>query len=209
MARDVESLCAALGIERLVLCGHSMGGRVAMRFAGRNPGMLAGLVVVDAGPELDERGVSRITSEAVRQEPVFDSVDAYAALLAGNYPAGRPEVLARMARHELRERPDGKFELKLRLDMKQLRESRSAEEAERYARDETKILWDALSGVPCPALVVRGAASDVLSPEVADRMEETLPHGELAVVPRAAHSVMVDNPDGLREVIGRFALGEG
>lgn len=209
MARDVEAVCAALGIERLVLCGHSMGGRVSMRFAGRNPAMLAGLVIVDAGPELDERGVSRITTDAERQAPRFDSRADYERLLARNYPAAGPAAIARMARHELRERDDGRFELKVRLDLKAMRGSRTAEEAERQARAESEILWRALEGVPCPALVVRGAASDVLSPEVADRMEEALPHGELAVVARAGHSVMVDNPEGFREAIGRFALGEG
>jgi pimeloyl-ACP methyl ester carboxylesterase len=209
MAKDVESVCAALGISRLVLCGHSMGGRVSMRFAGRNPEMLAGLVIVDAGPELDQRGVSRITTEAVRQEPVFDSVDQYAALLARNYPAAKPRAIARMARNELRERPEGRFELKLQLDMARLRASRTPEEAERQSQEETRILWEILEKLACPALVVRGAASDVLSPETADRMAEVIPNGELAVVARAAHSVMVDNPEGFEAVIARFALGEG
>jgi len=209
MARDVEAVCEALGLSRLVLCGHSMGGRVAMRFAGRNPEKLAGLVVVDAGPELDQRGVSRITTEAERQEPVFDSVEQYAALLARNYPAARAGAIARMARHELRERPDGRFEPKLRLDLAALRAARNPEEAERYAKQESEILWGVLEELPCPALVVRGAASDVLSPETADRMEAALPKGQLAVVGQAAHSVMVDNPDGFEAAIVRFALGEG
>jgi len=208
MARDVEHVCEALGITRLVLCGHSMGGRVAMRFAGRNPEALAGLILVDVGPELDERGVSRITTEAVRQEPVFDSVDQYAALLARNYPAARPAAVARMARNELRERPDGRFELKLKLDLAKLRASRTAEQAEAYGREETKILWEILEKVPCPTLVVRGAASDVLSADVADRMAEALPRGELVVVAQAAHSVMVDNPEGFEAAVTRFALGE-
>jgi len=208
MARDVEAVCEHLGIERLVLCGHSMGGRVSMRFAGRNPGRLAGLVIVDAGPELDERGVSRITTEAVRQEPVFDSVEDYAALLSRNYPAAKASAIRRMARNELRERDDGRFEPKLRLDMAKLRD-RPPEEAEAYARAETKILWEALGTVECPALVVRGAASDVLSADTADRMEETLPRGELAVIAQAAHSVMIDNPEGFEAAIRRFTLGEG
>ena len=208
MARDVEAACAALGIERLVLCGHSMGGRVAMRFAGRNPAKLAGLVIVDAGPELDERGVSRITTEAVRQEPVFDSPEQYAMLLARNYPAARPAAIARMARHELRERADGRFELKLRMDMRKLREGRSPEEAERYSKEETARLWEILGKIACPTLVVRGAASDVLSPDTADRMVEVLPRGELAVIPQAGHSVMTDNPDAFLATVTRFALGE-
>jgi len=180
-----------------------------MRFAGRNLEMLAGLVIVDVGPELDERGASRIATEAVRQEPVFDSIDQYATLLARNYPAGKASALARMARNELRERPDGRFELKLKLDMAKLRESRTPEEAEAYAQEETKILWEILGKVTCPSLVVRGAASDVFSPETADRMEEVLPNGELVVIGQAAHSVMVDNPEGFEKAMRAFALGEG
>jgi pimeloyl-ACP methyl ester carboxylesterase len=209
MARDVEAVCEALGIDRLVLCGHSMGGKVSMRFAGRNLERLAGLILVDVGPELDDRGVSRITDEAVRQEPVFDSVDQYAALLARNYPAAKPASIARMARHELRERDDGRFELRLRFDLAKLRAARSPEEAEAYAKEETRILWEVLEKVTCPTLVVRGAASDVLSPECADRMEDVLANGELVVIPQAAHSVMVDNPEAFVAAVSRFALGEG
>ena len=80
-----------------------------------------------------------------------------------------------------------------------------AEREERVTRD----LWDALAKVSCPTLVVRGAASDVLSADVADRMvEDALPNGRLAVVGRASHSVMTDNPEGFAEAVSNFALGE-
>jgi pimeloyl-ACP methyl ester carboxylesterase len=114
-----------------------------------------------------------------------------------------------MARHELRQRPDGRFELRVCLDMGKLRAQHTPEEAELRAREETDRLWKALAGLDCPTLVVRGAASDVLSPETADRMEAVIPQGQLVVVPRAGHSVMVDNPEGLRDAVSRFALGEG
>ena len=42
---------------------------------------------------------------------------------------------------------------------------------------------------------MRGAASDILSADVADEMEEQIPKGQLAVVGRAGHSVMLDNPE--------------
>jgi pimeloyl-ACP methyl ester carboxylesterase len=57
--------------------------------------------------------------------------------------------------------------------------------------------------------VVRGAASDILSPDTADEMaEEALANGKLAIVGQAAHSVMTDNPEGFAEAVGRFVLGE-
>jgi pimeloyl-ACP methyl ester carboxylesterase len=73
----------------------------------------------------------------------------------------------------------------------------------------TRELWDALARVPCPALVLRGAASDVVSADVADRMaEEALAQGRLVVIPRAGHSVMVDNPEACRDALTAFVLGD-
>ena len=55
---------------------------------------------------------------------------------------------------------------------------------------------------------MRGAASDVLSPEVADRMaDDVIPNGKLALVARASHSVMLDNPAGFNEALTGFVLG--
>jgi pimeloyl-ACP methyl ester carboxylesterase len=85
----------------------------------------------------------------------------------------------------------------------------SEAELEAQERDTTRRLWEALARIPCPTLVVRGAASDVLAAETADRMvEEVLPRGRLAVVPRASHSVMIDNPEGFAEAVSAFVLGE-
>jgi pimeloyl-ACP methyl ester carboxylesterase len=84
-------------------------------------------------------------------------------------------------------------------------------DAEQEARsaEMTATLWAALEKIPCPTLVVRGAASDVLAAETADRMVDVLPEGSLEIVPRASHSVMTDNPEGFAEAVTRFALGDG
>jgi pimeloyl-ACP methyl ester carboxylesterase len=39
-------------------------------------------------------------------------------------------------------------------------------------------------------------------------VEEVLPDARLAVVPRAGHSVMTDNPEGFSEAVSSFVLGE-
>jgi pimeloyl-ACP methyl ester carboxylesterase len=207
MADDLEQVLAAFGIDRFVLIGFSMGGRAGMVFAGRHPERLAGLVLVDIGPELDARGRMRIGQEMTENRaPVFASIEEYARLLARNYPAGGAEAIQRMARHGLRQRADGRFELKS--DPK-LRSERG--DPATYAQAEAALaqrMWDALAKLPCPTLVVRGAASDILSPEVADRMvDEVLQKGRLAVVPRAAHSVATDNPKGFEEAVAAFVLG--
>jgi pimeloyl-ACP methyl ester carboxylesterase len=209
MARDVEAVLAALGAKRVVLVGHSMGGRVSMEFAGMHPEMLAGLVLVDIGPESDPRGIVRISLETQEQAWTFDSVADYRRVLTRQYPETPPDVLARMARHWTRDLPDGRVELKLDPQFSLRRAAQStAERADAEKRDAQRV-WEILRKLPCPALVVRGAASDILSPEIADRMvDEVIPNAKLAVIPRAAHSVMLDNPEGFRRELCRFALGE-
>jgi pimeloyl-ACP methyl ester carboxylesterase len=207
MADDLEAVLDAREIDRFVLVGFSMGGRVSMTFAGRHPERLAGLVIADIGPEVDARGVLRIGGEmAEHRAPVLTDVQEYAAMLSLNYPAGQPHALKRMAEFGLRKREDGLFELKM--DPK-LRAERPTDEATK-AKEEAFVQqqWDALARVPCATLVVRGAASDILSPEIADKMvDEVLPNGRLAIVPQAAHSVMTDNPEGFQEAVCSFVLG--
>jgi len=50
MREDLRQFADALGLERFVLGGHSMGGTVATLFAERYPARLAGLIVVDTPP---------------------------------------------------------------------------------------------------------------------------------------------------------------
>ncbi len=206
---DLEAVTAALGIERLVLIGHSFGGRTSTLFAAKHPERMAGLVIVDVGPEHDPRGTTRIRMEVMqRGDGSFTDPAEYERVLAHNFPAGSPEALRRMARHELRQRADGRWLRKADPNFMAGRAGAGDAEADARERDTAKRLWDALARIPCPTLVVRGAASDILSPEIADRMvDDVLVKGQLAVVKRAAHSVMTDNPAGFAEAVASFVLG--
>jgi pimeloyl-ACP methyl ester carboxylesterase len=209
MVDDLEFVTAALGIERLVLIGHSLGGRIATLFAGRHPERLAGFVLVDIGPEVDPRGQMRIRQDVeANVTPTFGSIEEYARVLSLAYPAGQAEALLRMARFGLRARDDGRFELKMDPALRGALGGSGDDASSRQQEMETA-QWDALARIPCPTLVVRGAASDILSPEVADRMvDDVLQNGRLAIVPQAGHSVMTDNPQGFREAVSAFVLSD-
>jgi len=210
LVSDVEAVTAALGIERLVVIGHSLGGRVASLFAARNLDRMAGLAIIDIGPDIDVRGSLRIRMDVeANVRPRFASVAEYERALSIAYPAGRPAAIGRMARHGLKRCTDGSFELKMDPALRGAMSQRGGEELDPSDSMSPQAQWDALARISCPTLVVRGAASDILSPDTADKMvDEVLADGRLAVVPRAGHSVMTDNPEGFEEALSVFLLAE-
>ncbi len=210
IARDLELVLDHLEIESVVLVSHSMGGYASLRFAARHPHRVAKLVLVDAGPELS------VASRAARGEsreprnPDFASPDEYTRILARLYPRARVQALAALAPHWLRQRADGRFEPKL--DPTFLRPKSAADPANRqkfdrraWAREEEARLWDCLSRVSCPTLVVRGALSPHLSQATVARMvDEVLPDGRAVTVPDAGHVVMLENPEALNAALTDF-----
>src|SRR5262249_24632324 len=57
---DLVAFVDALGLRRVSLVALSLGGRVAINFAGRWPGRVERLVVVDIGPEIAPAGRARV-----------------------------------------------------------------------------------------------------------------------------------------------------
>jgi pimeloyl-ACP methyl ester carboxylesterase len=208
LVADVEAVTAELGIDRLVVVGHSMGGRVATLFVDRNPERIAGFVLIDIGPDLDPRGSTRIRMDVeANPNPTFATVQEYARALSLAYPEAQPHAVDRMARHGLRRRDDGLYQLKMD---PALRSGIAGDDPENaHASLSPELQWAALGRAKCPTLVVRGAASDILSADTADKMaDDVLANGRLAVVPQAGHSVMTDNPEGFAEALSGFLLAE-
>jgi pimeloyl-ACP methyl ester carboxylesterase len=53
-------------------------------------------------------------------------------------------------------------------------------------------------------LLIRGAESQLLSPEAAAEFVAELPRGRLVEVPDAGHHVFLDQPERVFEVLGAF-----
>jgi len=65
-------------------------------------------------------------------------------------------------------------------------------------------LWEYVSQVVCPSLLVHGMASDMLAREVAERMGRSLAFGSVVDIEHAGHSVPGDNPEAFEVAVCRF-----
>jgi pimeloyl-ACP methyl ester carboxylesterase len=187
-ASDLAALVDALGIDRFVLIGTSMGGVIAMVYAGQHANRLRGLALNDIGPEI-EAGSSRITG-LVRARPAdFASLEEAMEYRRQTSPitAGRPiEDQEETARGVLREQPDGRWAWKMDPAYIEQRIARGA--------PVRPPLWPVLETLPCPTQVIWGSDSDVLSEAQAKRMVEALPKGELVAVPGVGHAPTLVEP---------------
>ncbi|HIF44695.1 MAG TPA: alpha/beta hydrolase, partial [Dehalococcoidia bacterium] len=106
---DLEGFCAAVGLDKFILIGHSMGGRNSMAFAGKNAGMIEKMVIIDIGPDLNPIGSGRITQEMIDVPEEFDSFEAVFEYQSKQNRFCSDPVLRRRLTYATRELPNGKF----------------------------------------------------------------------------------------------------
>ena len=197
MVEDLKAFVRAMGLSRFTLIGLSMGGAVAMHYAGARPAELAALVIVDIGPAIETAGAQRIQT-GVRANDVFASRDeAFAVARAGN-PRPPEEHHRHRVDHSLMRTEDGRWTYRYDRAMRR--------GGGRPPRDP-EAGWRALAQTNVPTLVIRGELSDILSATMAERMIETIPDARLALVKDSGHSVPLDAPDGFLAAAREFLKG--
>lgn len=193
---DLAGLCAALRLDPFVLVGHSMGGRNSMAFASRYPEKVAKLIVVDIGPVIDPSGAERITREIREVPEEFDSFEAVVQYASKQNRFASASVLRRRLQYATRQLANGMVGWRYDLAIREQR---------RHGTGAPAVdLWPALPKISCPTLVVRGANTDTLSPEVARKMVQVIPNAQLVEVQRAGHMVFEDNPEDFIAAVKRF-----
>jgi len=192
---DVEGFIQQLRIENPVLIGQSMGGLNSIAYAVRHSHEMKGLVVVDVGPEINPAGTQRIREFA--STPELDSPEAFLERAVKFNPLRNPAVLKRSLYYNLRQTPTGKWALKHD-------QRRASEEAAKIGTVQRERLALQIPGISCPALIVRGALSDVLTDDSAERFAHSLRKGRWVRVENAGHNLQGDNPSGLIDVLLPF-----
>ena len=196
MALDAEAFIRAMGLDAPIVMAHSMGGRNALLLAKHAPGIVRGLVIVDVGPEVSERG-RKVISTFVRNNEEFDDLEHFVRNVRKYDPYRSREHIERTVKYNMIRRVDGKFVSKCDSH------PRRAGTLQQKAQQDNVTLEDARA-FDFPVLVVRGENSNILEPDAAERFRDALPQGRLVTVPDCGHNVHSQNTQGFLKAIGPF-----
>jgi pimeloyl-ACP methyl ester carboxylesterase len=190
---DIAHVLERSGFEDVVLVGHSLGAEIAIRVAASGRVRVRALVIVDGGAQMKASAAEHLAQQFAEQSWHYESVSQYTDCLAKRLTLAERPTLQSFAARSMRICTPQGFELKcdpaLRNHMRQT---------------EFSSVWPMLSSVKCPILLVRGAASALLSQQSARQVSQTLDDCTFVVVPRAGHAVLLDNPAGLCRAVQPF-----
>ena len=197
MANDLEAFVKALKLEGFDLMGLSMGGMVAIEYAGRRPKELRRVSIVDIGPDIVRSGMERIQT-GVRQNDVFESREA--AFKEARKANPRPPEAHHRHRSDmsLMRTEDGQWTY---------RYDRALRSVNNLRRRDPEGAWKSCAAIEVPAQLIRGALSDILSVETAKTMKETIPNLRFDEVKDSGHSIPLDAPEGFLKAAREFLAG--
>ncbi|MEO8138614.1 MAG: alpha/beta fold hydrolase [Gemmatimonadota bacterium] len=194
-ADDLLALLNSLGVERVVLCGLSMGGYVAFEIVRRARSRVRGLILMDTRAEADsaEARKGRDASAALAREGGAVAIAAamLPRMLAGAAAVENPGLVERVRRMmeatpvagmlgaiaTLRDRPDSAALLPTLTDL--------------------------------PSLVVVGEEDQLTPPALSQAMADLLPGSRLIVVPGAGHLTPMERPDTTTNAVADFLAAIG
>jgi pimeloyl-ACP methyl ester carboxylesterase len=195
MADDVAAFAGSLQLSRFALVGHSMGGRIAIKYAGDHAARLDRLAIVDIGPDINLVGLQRVRDMMAKSPERIESEEWAVEYIRRANPLQNVDMLRERVRHGLKRQPDGELTWKYAKGLRDMM---------REGRRDAVDLWEPLPRIACPTLIVRGAESDILAPEVAKKMAERLPDGRVVEIEGAGHTVPADRPEEFVREIRAF-----
>ncbi|HYM35198.1 MAG TPA: alpha/beta hydrolase [Steroidobacteraceae bacterium] len=192
MLEDTQRLVEHLGWKKFILVGMSMGGITAMRYAAKFPDRLLALCIVDIAPTTMNAGVLSMEGFKIETETLSRFEDFLER--SHKFMPHRPIAQLRYSlMHSLKQLPDGRWTWK-----------QDHRPGAVHRKAPLIDLWNELPKITAPTLLMRGAQSNVLAADVAERAAASFLRGKLVAIDPATHNVHSDNPNAFARELHSF-----
>jgi len=192
MAEDLFEFFQEHGLENVVLIGHSMGGKTAMKFASQHAELLDKLIVVDMG----------VKSYPVHHDLIIRSMQA----LDLNAISSRSEAEEQL--HFLLDEEESTIQFLLKNVYREKQEDGSSNYAWRFnldvlANDIEEMGLPILSGSNIETLFLHGTQSKYILEDDKDDIQSLFPNSTFKSL-NTGHWVHAQDPKGFVEVVKEF-----
>ena len=190
----LTALLAHAHVDRVAWVGTSMGGLLGMILAAQRGSPVTRLVINDIGPAIEQAALARIAGY-VGMDPPFDSfaaLETHIREVSASFGPLTDEQWQHLALTTSRQLADGRWRLKYDPGIAIPFRSAAAGGGDLWA------IWDAIR---CPALLLRGVESDLLSKATADAMRTRGPRPQLIEFAGIGHAPMLLSPDQIGPVV--------
>ncbi len=195
MAGDVGAAIEQLAPGAGTLAGMSLGGLTALATLASRPDLAERLALIDITPGVNQEKAAPIIAFVGGPES-FDSFDALLERTMAYNPTRSRSSLVRGLLHNAQEQADGTWTWRY-----------DRPTASRYEDIEGRFsdLWEAVSAIAAPVLLVQGGLSGVVDDDDIAEFQRRQPTADVVVVEEAGHSVQGDRPVELAALLTEFS----
>jgi esterase len=190
MAGDIKKYCADHDLDKIVLLGHSMGGKVAMKVATAYPELLDRLIIADIAPKSYPAHHSDIINalESVDFERITSRNDADEVMSAKIKDKGTRQFLLK----SLYRKKEGTYGWRFNLEV--------LGEAQEKVGDHE----DIFEVVQVPTLFIRGGDSGYILDSDKLSIDNAFAKAELTTIPGAGHWLHAQKPQEFFTIVTKF-----
>lgn len=193
LCKDLKSLLDNLSIEKVILCGLSMGGYIAQHFTALYPQYVQGLILCDTRASADSNAAKEARTSDIRlidEQGVSAFIEAFIPkVLSQETLENSPNIVASVRKMLEMNTPEGLKACLMCL----------------AARPD---LTEELNNIKVPTLIIVGEQDKLTPPEDAEKMSEKIQNAQLILIRGAGHFTNLENEpafnSALLSYIARF-----